>query len=138
MSLAADPNQTFEYVLVSDRQMPVEKRPVFFIKYLTTRQWRHLMEFREKIKTLTTSQEITELAIEIVKPNIMGWRNIFDSQGQPIKFSADKIEDVLSNEDFYELMGAERSQQSLSVEDKKKLDSQSQCNTDSSAENAKE
>lgn len=123
MSLAADPNQTFEYSLVEDMKLPQEQRPVFLIKFLTTRQWRQLVEFREKIKNITSGEEMNMAVIEQVKPYIRGWRNVKNpDSGEAVSFSPDKIEDVLSIENMYELISAENNRQFLTAEDKKKLD----------------
>jgi hypothetical protein len=135
MSLAADPNQTYEYVLESDRKMPVEKQPVFIFKYLTARKWKTLISCRDKIKAATTVMEITEQALEIIKLNLIGWKNVIAADGSNMEFSLEKIEDILSPDDIYELMTAEN-KQSLNSEDKKKLDSPSPSDTDSSAKDA--
>jgi hypothetical protein len=122
MSLAADPNQTFEYSLEADMQLAAKQRPVFLIKFLTTRQWRQLVEFREKLKGITSGEEMNIAVIEQVKPYILGWRNVKDSAGQNVQFAPDKIEDVLSIENMYELISAENNRQFLTAADKKKLD----------------
>jgi hypothetical protein len=126
MSLAADPNQTYEYSLEADMSLPVEKRPVFFLKYMTTRQWRQHVEIREKIRQAKTVIEIHEMVINHVVPNIKGWKNVKGCEGtQDLPFSADKVEEVLSLDDIYELMSAEGNRQKLTADDKKKLDSPS-------------
>lgn len=136
MSLAADPNQTYDYVLESDRQLPKEKQPVFFIKFLTTRQWRQLVELREKIKSATTVPEINEMVIGQVKPNILGWKNIKNADGTENVFAPEKTEEVLSVNDMYEMMSAEANRQTLDPEAKKKLELQSLSDSDSSVKTA--
>jgi len=124
MSLAADPNQTYEYSLQEDMNLPEEKRPVFYLKFLTTRQWRELVELKERIRNAKSGEEITEMVINQVKPIIKDWKNVKGIAGE-IKFSPEAIEEVLSPEDMYEMLGAEKNRQMLSAEDKKKLDSPS-------------
>jgi len=136
MSLAADPNQTIEIVLQSDKNLPPETQPVFYFKYLTCRKWKAFLALREKMKDVKTVAEVVDVAIEILSLNLCGWKNVVAADGTKVEFSLDKIEDILSPDDIYDLMTVEKEQQTLSADDKKKLDSPSQSDTDSSAESA--
>lgn len=135
MSLAADPNQKFEYVLKSDRELEKEKQPVFEFRYLTVRLWRKMVTLSNEFAAAKGSAEIVDAAVNINREILAGWKNVKDANGNEITFDIEKLEDILVPGDITELAGAGLLQ-SADSEDKKKLDSPSPSDSDSSAKDA--
>jgi len=126
MPIAINPDSTFKYVLFSDRGK--ENKPAFILRYLTSRQWRKIAKMSEDFETSGGAEKVLDKALDVIKSCLVGWENM------SIEFNFDKIEDILVPVEITELMQAAISQMPT-VEDKKKLDSQSPSDTGSSAAN---
>ena len=141
MPIAMDPNKTFEVALESDMEVPQATRPVFIFRYMTARQWAKALEIREtymKADRKTASvEELVQPPFEIIRLALSGWKNIRDTSGCEIAFEPAKLEDILTEVESMELM-FKCMNQTPTVEDKKKLESQSPCDTAESVTNAPE
>lgn len=132
MSLAADPQKTFSCVLPSDQHLPPEKQPKFYFRFMTCRQWSEFIELRNQVSKAKTDKEIVNIALTVIKKNLAGWENVNSTENKNIKFDLDKLVDILSNDDLYELMVIQ-SVQGVTIDDKKKLELPLPSDTDNSA-----
>ena len=125
MPIINDPRIKLEYTLKSDADRPENERTIFQFRVLTVNKFIEFAEIFDKIVAGAAGPEIVKKAIEKVKYGIVGWKQ-FVIQNTEIQFDASKIEELLSMDEVIELMTAMLSKQTLTIEDKKKLDSQSQ------------
>lgn len=128
MPIINDPRVKIEYTLKSDEGRPENERTVFHFRVLTVNKFQEFAEVFDKIVAVSSGAEIVKEAIEKVKYGIIGWKN-FILSGKEIPFDVDKIEELLTMDEIIELMTAMLSKQTLTIEDKKKLGSQSQSDT---------
>jgi hypothetical protein len=135
MSLACEPNATYEYVLRSDKDKPVEKQPAFIFSYVSARRWKELCGIYAEFDKSKTGKEGIDKAIEFIHLTLVGWKNIFSIEGVEIPFAPDKLADIVSMPEVMELREAVMAQ-GVSAADKKKLDLLSPSGTDSSAKTA--
>jgi hypothetical protein len=141
MPIALDPQETFEIILESDKDKPQESQPRFIYRYLTCRQWRKLSGYRDELEKLkqdksATIDNVMNKTIEMASMNLVSWENIFGNDGELITFDKDKFEDIVTIIEANELI-VKLSNQGLTFDDKKKLDSQKDFDMAESAKDAK-
>jgi hypothetical protein len=94
-----EPDQSFLVVLASDKDKPIESRPVFRVKSQSMRHQRRLLEVIDIIhKDGVTVDEIFDATIEQLKRVVCGWSNM----GQP--FSVDALDELLTFSEARELL----------------------------------
>lgn len=97
MPICSDPQATAEFWLKVDENKPASERPVFVCRFLTARQIR---EVRRLVKSAYEEKDDAEAAALLDKSlaiGIVGWRNY------PGEFSIERIADVLSESEQWEL-----------------------------------
>ena len=110
MPLALDPSAKFEVFLSSDANTPQDERPTFFLRYLPASEWVEQAKVNDQIsgktKTLIkqTSSVIMKRVINAVNMSVIGWTNIKDSEGKTIKYSAEKLSEILTAGELVELL----------------------------------
>jgi len=135
MPLTCDPAATFEVVLSGDAAKP-EPRPTFIFNIMTARQWKTLADFNDDFELAAGSVEKLDLCFTAIRLALAGWRDIADRHGRPIPYDPDNLDELLTWFEAVELMQAAVSQQRLSDDDKKKLDSPSAASTAASVPTA--
>jgi len=108
MPKALEPGIKFPMALKSDRDKPVETRPVFWVRALAVREQEQLSELVDswyaKADDFTTKQWY-EKHITFLLEHVEDWDNINDPEtGEPIKFDEAGIRDVLSYQETVELV----------------------------------
>ncbi len=99
MPIFLEPDQSFSVVLASDKDKPIESRPVFSVKSQSMRHQRKLLEVIDIIhKDGVTVDEIFDATIEQLKRVVCGWSNM----GQP--FSVDALDELLTFSEARELL----------------------------------
>jgi hypothetical protein len=94
-----EPDQSFPVVLASDKDKPIESRPVFRVKSQSMRNQRKILEVIDIIhKDGVTVDEIFDATIEQLKRVVCGWSNM----DQP--FSVDALDEVLTLTEARELL----------------------------------
>ena len=98
--IAIDPNQTWEYVLECDRDLPPDQQTAFELKVLTARELAAIqdgatkgnvdgsLEFRSGTQTL-----------RILELGVRGWRNFKDAAGTDVPFRENSGKPRLENWD---------------------------------------
>jgi hypothetical protein len=137
MPICCDPNETFTIVLKSDQNKPVEQQPRFIFHYLTGRQWKECDRINEDAGKCKTNAEGYDMVISGVKLGLKGWENLTNRDGEAIQYDPANLDLVLTISEAWELLFGLLGNTRLQQEDKKKLDSQSDLHTESSAANAK-
>lgn len=137
MPLATNPNATYELVLSTDAELPKEKQPVFIFRYLNITEWEKIAKLNDEFETSTEASQMIDLAFKVIEKTLCGWRNMKPPSGNEINFNFKKLKDMVTLAEATELMQAAVSQRPT-VADKKKLDSQSESNTDKSVKTVKE
>ncbi len=89
MAVARSSRETFDYVLLEDRALPVERQSVFLLRRLSTR----LMLALENLTSVATNgrsadPRLGDRYVVLLRAGIAGWRNFCDVDGKPIEFKA--------------------------------------------------
>jgi len=126
MPIAIDPNKSWEYVLLVDRELPPEQQTVFELKALSARELATIEDGsvrsdREgKLEYLSGTQ-----TIRILELGVRGWRNFKDPAGTDVPFRENNGKprhenwDLLRPEWRRELANAITEQNRLSEEERK-------------------
>lgn len=117
MPILLSPKQTYKYTLVSDKES--ENPPVFILKCLSKGAWREIAALSDTFDASANSTESLDVVDKILAVGVIGWENV-NENGAPIKFSLDKLDEILTVSESIELMMAIVNQ-SPTIDDKKKL-----------------
>ncbi len=161
MPLAMNPNESFKYVLVSDRQVAESVQPYFELRFMSVKDWlaitkiAELIDAPEKIEQIEQAQESKEakraVAIEKAKEGfvkfddcvkvltdaVIGWGNMTDRSGEEIPFDIEKLTELLCLKELYELFGAFQ-KQGIEAKDLKNSDTPSDSDSAASAISAED
>ncbi len=115
MAMGLSTGETFELILREDLVRDEAGRPLavqpddvprFAFRFMSGRQQRQIAADLDAFETPGKSASQTlDMAFAILGRMLVGWRNI-RRDGQPLPFSADAIEDVLSHQDATQLIYA--------------------------------
>ena len=135
MPLGTRPNQTFEYVLTTDRELPKEKQPAFLIRFLSVGQWLDMSELSDRVFAGDKdAKKIVADMMDICSRCISGWK-MQTVEGEQIQFNIALLTELLTLDELSELSMA-CSEQAVQVADKKKLESQPPSDSAGSAPTA--
>ena len=84
MPLALDPNQTFEYVLETDREKPKGKQPTFVFRFRSVEQWAASERTMTMAKESSDGDEYLATLCEVINEGLTGWKNMVNESGSPI------------------------------------------------------
>jgi len=99
MPIALDPDQTFKYVLESDRGK--ENPPAFRFRYLTSREWKQLTRLNDALIESADGADAMGKVEDAVRVALVGWENMGDHGYDP-----DKLEDIINPAEGRELLFA--------------------------------
>jgi hypothetical protein len=137
MPLALDPNQTFKIILESDKDKPARLQPCFVYSYLTGRQWLAVASLQDQLDDLTAADQIVDKVFQAASTGLVGWENMIDRNGEPVEFNIDTLDMIVGVIEAQELI-VKLLKQHPNLDDKKKLELQSDLNTEQSVKIAKE
>jgi len=127
MPLINDPRIKLEYILKSDLNRPANEQTKFYFKVLVAEQFKEFARVYDNIAS-AKGPEVIDDVIAKLQSGLAGWENfrITDEHGNivDVPFDPSKITSLLTMEETIELLTAMLSKQCLTIEDKKKLDSQ--------------
>jgi len=130
-----DPEAEYDYVLSTDRDKPKEEQVKFKLRVFSKRQWSELAKIHEVFKTTDDNESMLEAASDIVKKGLVSWSGWKANDNELVAYNErtaiEFLDDALTLNEFIELMIAVI-QQGVTDEDKKKSNSQSDLNTESS------
>lgn len=118
MPFALDPNETAPFTLASDRGKP--GAPVFLFHYLTCRELRRVQQLRQEARAISDNTASMAKVDEAILIGLVGWENVTDRKGNPIPFAPDRLDDVLSTSDKWEMVFEYPSVLTASEMDRKK------------------
>lgn len=123
MPIALDPKQTFPLWLDSDADK--SPRAEFHFRALTIADRKRVYELPERFKAneSITENEIISQSVELFVDLCGGWSNMVGRDGQPVVFSADAVEAVLTHQELWELMYKSAENSHVSNEEKKRSES---------------
>lgn len=122
MPIAIDPSSRLPIVLESDEGK--ENPPTFYVRPLTMRETRYADTIDQRMRDALSGGDPYAVLIDGIRTALVGWTNITGLDGNAIPFDLEKIEDVLTIDECFELMRRLIRAGSLSKEDKKKSESQ--------------
>jgi hypothetical protein len=135
MPLAADPNALQRIVLDSDKDK--SPQPAFIYRYLTYRRWVEFQTMQEELNKADAMESIRR-QFEAMADGLVCWEHINDPQtGQPLAFDRNKMPDIVTLYEAQEILMKRMKQSVPGVEDKKKLLSPSESDTESCVKDAK-
>lgn len=137
MPIACDPNQTFNIVLKSDLQKPIELHPRFIFRYLTGREWKECDHIVDQAESIKTCAERFDMVISGIRMGLVGWENLMDRDGNAIPYGPANIDLAITISEAWELLFGLLGNTSLAIDDKKKLDLPSDLPTEKPAADAK-
>lgn len=100
MAVARSARESFPYVLLEDRALPVEQRTTFHLRRLPTR----LMLALDNLTSLTTGAgQENDVAVRLgdrqivaLRAGLCGWDNFADAEGKPIPFEMTRGRSLIS------------------------------------------
>lgn len=97
MPIAIDPDQTVDYVLKHDAKKPPESRPVFVCRALSRRESRRVIGMVEAAHAERDDAASYQKLIDALRVGVVGWR------GMPIPFDLDRIDEICTDGELWEL-----------------------------------
>ena len=125
VSLAADPHQTFDIVLGSDKHRPPDKRPTFAFHYLTRRQAKEARKLFNALDTMEDGDCALDAIVEILQ------RYLAEVRGVPMAYEG--LDDLLSDTEIVELFVRMLAGDRAGPGATKNTDSESSTNSDTPA-----
>jgi len=98
MPIALDPNESWPYVLTSDRIKPAPQ-PTVMLRHLTVGQWRRLNKFLSAPDALDglDADGVLDQLTERVKAVVLGWRNLAKPPA---------VDEMLTSREMWEILRA--------------------------------
>ena len=136
-----DPDAHAEFSLPVDRELPVDRRPVFVTRYITSRDRMKMSHLRRQaIFESPTEEQAFATYCDALKICLIGWRNLVDVKGKEIPFDLAPetcgLPDVYMDSELWDIMTEAVAAVSLAYADRKKSVSQSQSDSGDSVGDA--
>lgn len=133
MPRSLEPGNRIVFVLDCDKDK--EPQPRAFGKTLSISGSRKLIGAMEGLRTAATIGAKLDMAIDAAMSVLTGWENMIDPiSQQPIQFNRESLADVYSIEELTEILSIAAGDGRLSVDERKKSESQHSLAAESSAE----
>ena len=136
MPIAIDPNETYSYVISTDRALPPETQPTLVFHFPTGRQQIQIADLFDRADNATSTKESLTLRFEAVRVILAGWHNFTDREGNAVEYDPARLEDVLSDNDLTELHARLLREMSMAELEKKRFALSSPSSSAGSATNA--
>ncbi len=137
MPIALDPNETFCYVLSTDRLKPEEERPTLVFYFPTAREVRQIgRAFEHAMKDTKNVEQWIEERCNALRIILADWQNFRARDGQPVAFDPEMLDAVLSDGDLTELEARLLKEMGFAEADKKKFARSALSSSAGSAPNA--
>jgi predicted glycoside hydrolase/deacetylase ChbG (UPF0249 family) len=117
VSIAFDSAEKFSYVLSTDRHM--ENPPTFIFHYATLREHRRMVSLFDEADSSTSISEIMDKTLEGLKVILSGWKNVVKRDGSVVHFDPALLDEVITDNDLYELRTRVPAEMSLTELQKK-------------------
>lgn len=99
--LALDPRETYEV------RLPTDPRAVFVFRHMTLREFRRAGKVYDRGIDRTFDGMLDDL-LAAIRMNLVGWREIISAQGAAIPYDPENLEDVLTHQEAWDLLGEAR------------------------------
>jgi len=135
--LALDPRETFEVLVASEEGTPDATRSRFTFRYLSAREFRKVNALAgeyEALKALSSDQVLDRLTAAL-RVNLVGWC-VREVDTESVPFDLEKLEDICTVSELWELFDAARRQSRLDGPEKNASGSPSPTSTDTLVEDA--
>ena len=103
MPLALDPSETVPVSLKIDAAKPDGARPTFLLRFLTCREVLTV----ERMTKVAFDEKDNAVGLEklndVLRVGLTGWRNVIGRDGEPVPFSIEAVDDVLTMGEKWEL-----------------------------------
>ena len=121
MPRALEPNVSCPIVLDFDVDKPADKQPVIYTLSLSMRRSRILGEILDQLQNSKSSSELFDRLQNALGEVIYDWKNFYDPvTNEPITYSKDKILDVFTVSEAYEVIRKVLQQTNVDKTDEKK------------------
>jgi hypothetical protein len=95
-----DPNATVLIPLRVDKNTPDEKLPLLECRVMSRRKMARYNAIIDRAKATPDIEQASRVCDEALMLAIVDWRNIFDEEGKPVKFSRENL-DVFTDAQIY-------------------------------------
>jgi hypothetical protein len=117
--LFLEPNKKLGIWLESDKDKPVEERPIFFVRSLSMRQQEEISDAIEEAMKPDDTKDIFNANCDLLSKHITGWQNMGD-----FNHGEHHLKDFLSFLEARELLRSIMRNQYLQLDEKKSLEPQ--------------
>lgn len=136
MPIACDPDLKIEFSLPYDEKQPEETRAVFEARFITCRQRRQVTGLMKQAMAADDDNKSERFILDALIIGLTGWRNLKNRDGEIIEFDVERLPDILTDTEMWELVGLLLRQTQIAEDDIKKSVSQSPTDSDESAKPA--
>jgi hypothetical protein len=121
MGLSVDTSNTFDFVLIQDRSFPKEQQRSLRFKYVSARTCGKIRSlFLEALDTEATDDFIGKVGSG-VRLALIGWTKLTDDEGNPVEYDPSRLDEVLTQGDFADLLRDLLPEMSITEGEKKRL-----------------
>ena len=110
MPIAMDKDTRFVYVLQTDRAKETNK-PTFYFSALTMAAWRKMNQRAKQIDDCKNVEDALAELCSMITAHLVGWENMTNpATGQPLKFNKNKLADLITMNEAWELIAGIKDQ----------------------------
>lgn len=134
MPRSLDATSTTRHALATDQDKPPDRRPTFELRELTGKQMRAVAAVYDSVDEASTAGEAVDGLFSALRQVVAGWRHMATPEGDELPFDPDRLEELLTPAEAFELLGAAMNASMLGPADRKKFESPSPTGRAASAE----
>lgn len=123
--IAMDPQQQIPISLKSDQAKPAASRPTFYARVLTAREHAQASRLLDEAAKPGDAEASLNSLVALAKVTLQGWARVQDRGGNGVAFAPERLPDLLTTNELWELAVASITASSVTEDDKKKSESPS-------------
>ena len=105
MPICSDPQrEPASFHLDIDEPIAEAERPTWLARFITCRQSQRIAELMRSSADAEDPEGEVEAVLTAISLIVVGWRNVTDAAGQTVDFDLDRLPDLLTNIEIWELM----------------------------------
>jgi len=136
MPIACDPERRVAFSLTLDKAEQGESAPIFYARFITCRQRMRMVELNREAIDADSDADGQAKVLEALSIILTGWEKLVDQDNRPVPFEMDRLLDVLTDIELWELFMASMAAVRMEERELKKSASQSLSGSAESAEDA--
>ncbi len=105
MPLALEPDQTIEISLKIDETKPPETRPAFIVRFMSSRDRRRVREQIDAAMAADNDEAAEQAIRTALQIGLTSWLRLKTPGGDNIPYDPDRLPDLLTDLEMWELVG---------------------------------